>query len=136
MTAPAEASKTILLVDDEPMVRSVVGRLLRQWDFTVTEADNGRSALLKARNLKGALSLVITDLNMPHMDGYQLAGALSALYPDVPILFVTGKCPNGLMGEVSNMQDRLLFKPFRPDALLDAVARLLEARSNQREVSA
>ncbi|HEV7365982.1 MAG TPA: response regulator [Gemmatimonadales bacterium] len=136
MTAPSEASRTILVVDDEPMVRSVVGRLLQRWGFEVVEADNGKSALLLARNLNGQLCLVITDLAMPHMDGYQFASAFSPLYPDVPVLFVTGKCPNELMGDLSSMQDRLLFKPFHPDALLGAVARLLESKTSQREISA
>ena len=137
MTDPAAGARTILVVDDEPVVRSVVGRLLRQWDFNVVEADNGQSALLLTRNLKESLCLVITDLAMPHMDGYQFASAFRPLYPDVPILFVTGKCPNELMGDLSSMQDRLIFKPFRPDALLDSVARVLESsRNNQRQVSA
>jgi two-component system cell cycle sensor histidine kinase/response regulator CckA len=60
---------TILIVDDEPMVRLVVGRLLEEWDFRVLEADNGRTALEIARDSKGELSLVITDLIMPYMDG-------------------------------------------------------------------
>ena len=66
------------------MVRIVIGRLLQKWDFKVVEADSGRSALEMARSLNGALCLVITDLNMPQMDGYQLAAALSPLYPDLP----------------------------------------------------
>lgn len=136
MASPAEIVKPILVVDDEPIVRSLVGRMLRQWDFPVVEADNGHTALEAARSLQGALSLVITDLAMPEMNGYQLASALRPLYPDVPILFVTGKCPNELMGDLSTMQDRLVFKPFRPAALLDAVARALQSGSSQREISA
>ena len=136
MTAPGKTSQRILVVDDEPVVRSLVGRMLRQWDFSVVEADNGYTALDAARSLQGQLSLVITDLSMPGMDGYQFASTFRPLYPDVPILFLTGKCPNELMGDLSSMQDRLVFKPFRPDALLDAVARALQSPSNQREISA
>ena len=136
MSAPVDTSKPILVVDDEPVVRSLVGRMLRQWHFPVVEADNGRAALETARRLQGELRLVITDLSMPGMDGYQFASAFSPLYPDVPILFVTGKCPNELMGDLSGMQDHLIFKPFRPDALLDAVSRVLQPGSSQRELTA
>lgn len=127
---------TILIVDDEPMVRLVVGRLLEEWDFKVLEADNGRAALDVARNYKGTLSLVITDLIMPYMDGLEFAGAFRPLYPEVPILFMTGKCPSALIGSVFDPAENLIFKPFDPDAFLDRVARLLESHINQRPVTA
>jgi CheY-like chemotaxis protein len=127
---------TILIVDDEPMVRLVVGRLLEEWDFKVLEADNGRSALRLAQDLKGQLSLVITDLVMPYMDGCEFADAFRPLYPDVPILFMTGKCPNAMVGSFFDPAENLLFKPFDADTFLDVVARLLESHINHRRVSA
>jgi two-component system cell cycle sensor histidine kinase/response regulator CckA len=133
MSTPAG---TILIVDDEPMVRLVVGRLLEEWDFRVLEADNGRTALRVARGLKGALSLVITDLVMPYMDGCEFAAAFRPLYPDVPILFMTGKCPNALVGSLFDPSETLLFKPFDPDTFLDVVARVLESHINRGRVSA
>jgi two-component system, cell cycle sensor histidine kinase and response regulator CckA len=139
MTPPPEMtslSGTILIVDDEPMVRLVVGRLLEEWDFRVLEADNGRTALQVARNFKGPLSLVITDLVMPYMDGCEFANAFRPLYPDVPILFMTGKCPNALVGSFFDPAEALLFKPFDPDTFLDVVAKLLESHINHRRISA
>jgi two-component system, cell cycle sensor histidine kinase and response regulator CckA len=133
MSAP---TGTILIVDDEPMVRLVVGRLLQEWDFKVLEADNGRSALKAAQNFKGQLSLVITDLVMPYMDGCEFANAFRPLHPDVPILFMTGKCPNALIGTFFNPTENLLFKPFDPDTFLDVVARVLESHINNGRVSA
>jgi CheY-like chemotaxis protein len=138
MTAPlaVAGSRTVLVIDDEPMIRTLVCRLLEEWGFKAMEADNGRTALQLARKLNGGLSMVITDLSMPYMDGYEFAEAFRPLYPDVPILFITGKCPTILVGSLSNEQERILFKPFDPDEFLDAVARLLESRINQRQVSA
>jgi two-component system cell cycle sensor histidine kinase/response regulator CckA len=135
-SASVAVSRTILVVDDEPMVRSVVSRLLEDWDFKVVEADNGRTALRAARKLKGALSMVITDLVMPYMDGYEFASAFRPLYPDVPILFMTGQCPSALVGDLSREGEQLLFKPFGPDSFLDTVARLLESRINAGRSSA
>ena len=129
-------SRTILVVDDEPMVRLVVCRLLKEWGFDVVEADNGKTALQIARKLKGALSMVITDLAMPYMDGYEFAHAFRPLYPQVPILFMTGVSPNALVGSLSARGEHLLFKPFDPDTFLDTVARLLESRINEGRVPA
>jgi two-component system, cell cycle sensor histidine kinase and response regulator CckA len=133
MTTP---TGTILIVDDEPMVRLVVGRLLEEWDFKVLEADNGRSALQVAQEFRGQLSLVITDLVMPYMDGCEFADAFRPLHPDVPILFMTGKCPNALVGSFFDPTENLLFKPFDPDTFLDVVARVLESHINHGRVSA
>lgn len=127
---------TILIVDDEPMVRLVVGRLLEEWNFRVLEADNGRTALEVARNFRGPLSLVITDLVMPYMDGCEFARAFRPLFPEVPVLFMTGKCPNAVIGSFFDPTENLIFKPFDPDAFLDTVARLLESHINQRRVMA
>jgi CheY-like chemotaxis protein len=118
------------------MVRLVVGRLLEEWDFKVLEADNGRSALGVAQDFKGQLSLVITDLVMPYMDGCEFAHTFRPLYPDVPILFMTGKCPNALVGSFFDPAENLLFKPFDPDTFLDVVARVLESHINHGRVSA
>ncbi len=58
------------------------------------------------------------------------------LYPDVPILFMTGQCPAALEDSLSNQREQILFKPFNPDGFLEAVARLLESRVNHKRVSA
>ena len=129
-------SRPVLVIDDEPMVRVLACRLLEEWGFRTIEADNGRSALQLAGKLNGALSMVITDLAMPHMDGLELARAFRPLYPDVPILFMTGRCPTGFIGNVATGREQLLFKPFDPDTFLAAIARLLESRLNHGQVSA
>ena len=118
------------------MVRLVVGRLLEEWNFTVLEADNGRTALDVARDFQGPLSLVITDLVMPYMDGCEFAAAFRALHPEVPVLFMTGKCPNAVVGSLFDPAENLIIKPFDPDTFLDTVARLLESHLNQRQVTA
>ncbi len=117
------------------MVRTILCQLLEEWGFKAAQADDGQSALQLARKLKGGLTMVITDLVMPHMDGYAFAQALRQLYPDVPILFTTGQFPGALEDMMSKEREQILFKPFNPDAFLEAVARLLESRVNQKRVS-
>ena len=128
-------SRSILVIDDEPMVRSVIARLLEEWEFKVEEAENGRTGLALAHKLQGDLSMVITDLVMPYMDGYEFANAFHPLYPDVPILFITGECPTALVGKLTTPREQLLFKPFDPDTFLDAVARVMESRINGTRAS-
>jgi two-component system cell cycle sensor histidine kinase/response regulator CckA len=88
------------------MVRLVVCRLLEEWGFKAIEADNGQTALQLARKLNGGLAVVITDLAMPYMDGYEFARAFRLLFPQVPILFMTGKCPTALVGSLSEREQR------------------------------
>src|SRR3954462_2493917 len=111
-------SRTVMVVDDEPMVRTLLCQLLEEWGFKAAEADNGKTALQLARKLEGALSLVITDVVMPHMDGYDFAQAFRQVYPDVPIPFLTGPCPADFKYRSAKELNQTLFKPFNPDAFL------------------
>lgn len=108
---------TVLVVDDEESLRRLVIRALHGVGFAVLEADNGASALALL-TAPGPVHLVISDIHMPVMDGLALARELRRARPQLPILFITGRESPGLTGEV-------LRKPFGPDALLTAVARML-----------
>jgi len=108
---------TVLIVDDEAAVRRLVARSLVSVGFSVKEADNGLSAL-RLLEAADAVHLVISDIHMPAMDGLALARELRLLRPFLPILFITGREPPGITGEV-------LHKPFGPEALLVAVSKVL-----------
>jgi CheY-like chemotaxis protein len=137
MTAalPASRTRTILVVDDEQAIRTVVRRLLQELDFRVVEASNGEDALRMARRVKQTLSLVISDIQMPVMDGVEFHRRFRPLYPDVPILFITGQ-GSSVLGRVPGQGEHLLLKPFEPDLLLEAVARLLASRLTAVRTSA
>lgn len=118
---------TVLVVDDEALLRRLLSRILADAGFGVLEAENGASALETARQLDGGLGLVVTDINMPVMDGLELARELRPLHPSVPILFITGReLPPLAPGEVAERW--LLRKPFRAEAFLQAVAELVGPR--------
>ncbi len=92
---------TVLVVDDEELLRRLLSRVLADAGFGVVEAENGAAALETARRLKGGLGLVVTDIHMPVMDGLEFARALRPLQPTVPILFITGRdLPPGPTPEV------------------------------------
>jgi CheY-like chemotaxis protein len=132
MLSPRESrlSQTVLVVDDEPVVRSIVCRLLEEWGFGALEAADGEEALRLAQAEDGDLALVVTDLLMPRMDGYEFARAFRPLYPSVPILFITGNSERSV-DPLSGKGEQLLFKPFDPDVFIETVGRLLESRVNE-----
>jgi CheY-like chemotaxis protein len=120
----------VLLVDDEELVRELLARILSDAGFAVEQADNGASALQAARRLDGSLSLVITDVNMPIMDGLEFARALRKTDREIPFLFITGLDP-AIINE-SGFQAGLLPKPFTPEEFLDAVTRLIKPVGSDR----
>ncbi|MGN6391511.1 MAG: response regulator [Gemmatimonadales bacterium] len=107
----------VLVVDDEPMVRSLVTATLRA-DYRVLEAADGQEALALVEVADREVSAIVTDVVMPGMGGVALAEAVGQRSTPPPILFISGYGGGELPGP-------FLAKPFRPDALLRAVAGLL-----------
>jgi CheY-like chemotaxis protein len=126
---PSQKTK-VLLVDDEELVRQLLARILTDAGFAVEEADNGASALQIARRLDGSLSLVITDINMPVMDGLEFARTLRGTDSRIPFLFITGLDP-ALIHEVG-FPAAMLGKPFTPDAFLEKVVQLTSVRGRSQ----
>jgi CheY-like chemotaxis protein len=117
--------QTILLVDDEEFLRRMLARVLDEAGFAVIEAENGEAALRAADPMDASLRLVVTDIHMPVMNGIEFARRFRPLHPAVPLLFITGRDP-GLTDDPASLGGHLLRKPFRSEALLDTVARLLD----------
>jgi len=113
----------VLLVDDEELVRQLLARLLTYADYAVEEAENGASGLQAARRLDGSLSLIVTDINMPVMDGLEFARAVRRTDPSIPFLFITAVDP-ALINE-PGLRAEILAKPFTPDDFLEVVARMI-----------
>jgi len=134
VTPPAIALKagTVLLVEDEEMVRTWVARALRGLGYTVLEAGDGVEALaiLEARGT--SVALVLSDVVMPVMSGPALGACLADLYPGTPILFMSGYTQEEILGQgLLEAHHPLLRKPFRPAALAAAVASMLDVEDLQ-----
>jgi len=87
---PWQGSGTVLLVEDEPQITMVAKSLTEALGFTVIEASNGREALELSRQNAEEITLVITDIGMPQMDGYELFNKLKELAPGLPIVISSG----------------------------------------------
>jgi CheY-like chemotaxis protein len=116
------SSPCILIVDDEPMIRRFIRLLLEQSGFAVLDAANGNEALTLFHAHRDTISLVLTDVLMPNMNGAALVNHLRQINPDVPILFISAYCDT-VREAMSNIE--CLPKPFTPDELVNKVQRAL-----------
>ncbi len=122
----APGSKTILVVDDEPLVRMVTVEVLEDLGYNVLEAEDGPSALRLVAACP-EIDLLLTDVGLPNgMNGRQLADAIRAPRPDLPVLFVTGYAENAVLNHghlERGMQ--VLTKPFAAEVLARRVRELV-----------
>lgn len=109
----------VLVVDDDASMRELVSRSLRRVGFTTVEAANGEEALLRARVVKPAM--VILDLLMPGIDGFEVLRTLRSEGSDVPILVLTGKTLSD--GEAQSLKEGLAHVVAKGGVALDELVR-------------
>jgi PAS domain S-box-containing protein len=121
--------ETILLVEDEPMVRSVAARALRARGYQVLEAEGGARALEIARAHRGPIHLLVTDVVMPQMSGLELAAQFARARPETRVLYASGytERPAGLRGALERGIE-FLPKPYVPETLTRRVREVLDGR--------
>ena len=118
-SSPSSSARTVVLVvDDEPVALAVLQRTLEP-HYHVLTASNDLEALKVMEASGEDIRVVVTDVRMPGLSGPALAAHLARLKKSPAVLFVSGYTDPDVPGEV-------LAKPFTPDALLGAVARLLD----------
>jgi CheY-like chemotaxis protein len=124
------ADEVVLVAEDEPMVRSIMARTLRDSGYGVLEAANGREALELVTDQRGRVSLLVADVVMPDMGGREMASQLAQRWPDVPVLFTSGYTGLDVVSR-GLLEDGREFmqKPLDPEALIRKVRELLDARS-------
>lgn len=119
-------TKTLLIVDDAISMRGLVAMTLRNGGYEVIEASDGKDALNKLQGKK--VALVITDLNMPNMNGIELVKALKAspAFKFVPIVMLTTESDGDKKqaGKDAGVKAWMV-KPFKADALLGVVRKII-----------
>jgi two-component system cell cycle sensor histidine kinase/response regulator CckA len=134
---PQRGTETILLVEDEPSVRTLVRDELRKLGYRVVEAKNGVEACLLATQQAASLQLLLTDVVMPGMGGRELAQHLTVIKPDLRTLFISGYMDDvGIMAGQEEGTSSFLQKPFTPEVLGRAVRNLLDASTPSDRTSA
>ncbi|WP_095113299.1 response regulator [Pseudomonas sp. Irchel 3H7] len=118
MSTPAS---TILVVEDDDIVRMLIVDVLEELEFTVFEADGGEQALKILQDTQNHIDLMMTDVKLPGMDGQELAIKARELRPTLPILFASGYAEN--INVPAGMH--IIGKPFSIDQLRDKVRSIL-----------
>ncbi len=125
-TASAHGTETVLLVEDQPDVRTVAERGLRRFGYRVLLASNGEEALKVAEAHAGDIDIVVTDVVMPGMGGRELAERIQRIRPGIPILFTSGYAGDEILrSDVERNHATLLPKPFTAPELARKVRRVL-----------
>ncbi len=120
---------TILVVEDEDAVRTIVDRVLRRGGYTVLSAANGQEALRIVDEQSANIDLVLTDMIMPGLSGRHLAERVLESHPSMRILFMSGHIEDGdSRSIVEQFGNRFIQKPFTPDVPARSRRRHLERR--------
>jgi two-component system, cell cycle sensor histidine kinase and response regulator CckA len=117
---------TIVVVDDDPEVRTAIRRTLESCGYDVVEAADGVDAIAACRERSGRISLVLTDVVMWRMGGGELSACLASLYPGTRLLFMSGYREDLLRRQgLVPTGGAFVAKPFEPEALARRVRKLL-----------
>jgi CheY-like chemotaxis protein len=123
-------NETILLVEDEPMVRELSRQFLEEYGYRVLTAANGRDGLEVFQDFPDRIDLIVTDVVMPQMSGRELVEKARQLRPNTQVLYMSGFTDDAI-GRHGVIADDFCFiqKPFSPDALARKVREILDSSS-------
>jgi two-component system cell cycle sensor histidine kinase/response regulator CckA len=122
----SRAEGVVLVVDDDDLVRGVTRRALTRQGYSILEASAGKEALAICCERDGQIDLLLTDVVMPEMSGFELASAVKARYPSVPVLYVSGYAEESVVSEqFAKLRATFLRKPFTLDELVGKVKEML-----------
>jgi len=128
LAAKLEGSETILVVEDEDALRTLLCRFFRLYGYNVLEARHGGEALLICERHPGPIHLMITDVVMPQMSGKELADRLAPLHPEMTVFFMSGYTDRDLTAYgAPESSQHFIPKPFRPMDLVKKVRDFLDA---------
>ncbi len=114
----------ILVADDEPLVRNLVGAVLSDAGYRVLDAADGEQALEVSRQYDGSIDFLLTDITMPKMNGIELSLRIVQERPGIKVLMMSGVVSTEL---VPDQGVHFLRKPFLPEALCQKLSAMLPA---------
>ena len=128
---PSSLSGSVLIVDDEPVVRAVAKRILERVGFSVIEACDGREGVEQFLKYAPELHLVLLDMAMPEMDGEQAFLEMRAKGPVVPVVFSSGYLPRVAVDRLlEEPATAFVPKPYRPSHLVEVITALIAEKTH------
>jgi len=128
---PHGGQETILVVEDEEMIRNLARQTLEEKGYSVMTAASGAEALSLCRDFQGHLALVLTDVVMPLISGTELAQRIAFLQPQAKFVYMSGYTEDSIVRRgVLEHQVHFLQKPFSPASLANKVREVLDERPN------
>ncbi|RLL50873.1 response regulator [Mariprofundus sp. EBB-1] len=128
-----QPTTTVLLVDDDKDVLFIHKRFLERMDYKVIVANNGLDALAKFRKNQGKVDMVVSDFQMPEMDGITMIGEIRKFSSDLPILVVTGYVDDFLLNSLINYDAVLATKPVTFSVFSSLVESISKAQGAIRQ---
>ncbi len=122
------AAKTILLVEDEVVIRRFMKSCLVSQGYTILEAGHGPEAIATALRYPDTIHLVITDVRLPEMDGFEVVDALRQQRPELPALFISGNSLSDHEVGLPHSNCAYLWKPFKSSELLQKARTALDGQ--------
>ena len=118
--------ETVLVVEDEPVVRDLIVEVLADLGYRALEAQDGPSGL-KILQSRERIDLLVTDVGLPGLNGRQLADQARESRPDLKVLFITGYAENAMLGNGISMPGmQMITKPFPVEALASRIREMIE----------
>ncbi|MCU0595307.1 MAG: transporter substrate-binding domain-containing protein [Desulfobacterota bacterium] len=127
-------TETILIVEDEPMVRNLAVKVLDRYGYHVLSAENGREALESSRGHGGPIHLMLTDVVMPGMSGRELVEMLREVRPEMKVLYMSGYTDDAIVCHgILEKGIAFIQKPFTPEDMARKVREVLEEAPTEKQ---
>jgi len=131
LTCTKGNNRRIMVVDDDEGMRHILSIAFSRMGYEVLSVSSGTEAFNLF--LKNSFALVLTDLEMPGMDGGSLASHIKDRFPDIPVILMTGHAKEAVMERMNGSSvDYVIFKPFRLEDILKTAEKLLGAESSEK----
>ena len=128
----AEGTETILLVEDEEMLRKLARQTLKGYGYHILEASDGDEAINVCKQYQGEIDLLLTDVIMPRLNGRELSNCLLETRPKLRVLFMSGYTDDAIVHQgVLEESANFIQKPFPPDALATKVREVLDQNPHE-----
>jgi CheY-like chemotaxis protein len=124
-------NETVVLAEDDPLVRRFASRVLSELGYTVLEVANGCEALqVLAINTEEEIDLLLSDVGMPEMDGVELARRARVIHPNIPVILASGYLDHEVVeNRAFHFETSFLQKPFTPMELAHRIRQVLDEES-------